>query len=54
MRHILHGIEIPVVGRDFDSAAPAAGAVEHQGPWIGDGDTIYIDLIIVKSFVLRI
>jgi hypothetical protein len=52
MGHVLHGIEVLVVGRDFDPAAPTARAVEHQRSRIRYRDVIDPQLVVVETFVL--
>ncbi|MGO8928376.1 MAG: hypothetical protein ACLQU3_16030 [Limisphaerales bacterium] len=53
MRHILDGIEVLVLGRDFDTTAPAVAAVEIQAAGVRDPGAIDDELVIVKTFVLR-
>src|SRR5437667_3113784 len=54
MRHGLRGVEVQVVGRNFDAAPPAARAVEHLGTWVRNGDAIDIELVIVKALILSV
>src|SRR5688572_21612459 len=53
MRHVLQGISFLVVCRKFDRAAPTHGAEVHHAVGIGDLSAIYLDRIIMKSFVQR-
>ena len=53
MRHVLQRIKVPVIGGDFDPAAPTAGAVEHQGSGVRDIDPIDVELVVVETLVLR-
>src|SRR5206468_10553810 len=54
MRHVLQSIEVLVVGGNFNSAAPAARAVEDLGPGVRDRDAIHVELVIVEAFVLSV
>ena len=52
MRHVLDGIEVLVLGGDFDAAAPPAAAVEVQAAGIRDSGSINHELVVVETFVL--
>src|SRR6185437_16824783 len=54
VRHVLHRIEVLIVGGNFNTAAPTAGAIEHDCAGVGNGDSIDVELVIVKAFVLRV
>ena len=51
--HLLEGIILLVTGRDFDAAAPAAGAIEVQAAGVRHLGTINHELVVVEPFVLR-
>src|ERR1035437_3020614 len=53
MRHILKSVEVLILCGNLDSATPAACAKEIQTCRIGNRSSVDIELIIVKTLVLR-
>ena len=53
LRHILHLIEVLVVRRYVDTAAPAAGTVVIEAVRVRHVRAVYVKLVVVESFVLR-
>ena len=53
MRNILQGIEILVMGRDLDSAAPTACTIIIKAARIRNRCSVHLELIIMESLVLR-
>ena len=52
MRHVLQGVEVLVLGRHFDAAAPTAAAVEIQAAGVRDLGAINHELVVVETFIL--
>lgn len=52
MGDIFDGVEVLVLGRDFNAAAPAAGAIEEYAAGVRNLGTINVELVVVKTFVL--
>ena len=52
VRNVLECVEILVVGRNFNAAAPAAGPVEVEAVGIRDLGTVHNDLVVMKAFIL--
>ena len=53
VRHVLHGVEVGVVGRDLDTALPAGGAVVVVGAGIVEHATVDGQVIVVEALVHR-
>jgi len=51
--HVLEGVEILVMGGDFDAAFPTRGAVEVQGAGVVECSPIDREMIVVKALVQR-
>jgi len=51
MRHILQRVEVLVLRRNFDRAAPTAGAIEIVAVWIRNICAVNIDGVVMKPFV---
>lgn len=53
MSDVLDGVEIPVVGGDFDTAAPAVSTAEEPAVGVRNFCSVDLDSIIVKTLVQR-
>ena len=53
MRHVLLSVEVLVVGRDLDSALPAAGAEEEAGARVVHHAAVNGKVIVVEALVHR-
>ncbi len=51
MRDVLDGIEVLVLGRDLDGAAPAAGAVEGLATGVRNVGAADVDPVVMKALV---
>jgi hypothetical protein len=52
--NVLQRIEILIVGRNLNGAAPAARTVEDLRARVRDGDAVNVELVIMKTFVLSV
>ena len=52
VRDVLEGVEVLVLGRYFDAAAPAARAVEVEAVWVRDLRAVHPELVVMEPFVL--
>src|SRR5262245_40295531 len=51
MRNVLQCVEVPILGRHFDRAAPPSGTVKEHAVGIRNIRPVNIDRVIVKAFV---
>ena len=51
--NVLEGVEILVLGRDFDAAFPAGRTVEVQGAGIVERSAVNREMVVVKAFIQR-
>jgi hypothetical protein len=52
MRHVLDGIEVRVVSRNFETTAPSTAAVKIHTAGVWDSGTINHELVVVETFIL--
>src|SRR3974390_1898466 len=52
MRHVLNSVEVRIVSRNFNAAAPAVTAVKVQRSGVRNPSAIDHELVVVKTFVL--
>ena len=52
--YVFEGIEILILGRDFNTTSPTTGAIEVQAAGIRNCCPVNPELVVVEPFVLRV